>query len=287
MPFNEAVGAGCIDIARVANQWIWDFVHQPDNRKLRAGTGYYSTPFRGGLFGKVKADEVAKQLSRRDVDVLWLGTNPCVPGSLDNIIKPPPDGGHFATFERQMKSGFFGSLKWRSNGEPEADFSPIERPTSNWKVYRDLLEQIGDIESVAMANFIPWGSQNTKALIKRLGTEDPRLLQRALEFSDALNAQVVQALKPRLLVVPFSLGRNPRTHSLSKLIKLSLAQATDVKQHTVCLPKANFNFYTAICQRGKLAVRTLFVPHPASLRVCSESKVLVVAGVMQALGGFD
>jgi hypothetical protein len=31
---------------------IWDFVHQRANVNLRAGTGSYSTPFRGGLLVK-------------------------------------------------------------------------------------------------------------------------------------------------------------------------------------------------------------------------------------------
>src|SRR5439155_600550 len=85
--------SGGTNIASVANRRIGDFVHQRANLNLRPGTSYYSTPFRGGLFGEVEAADVAKQLSRRGVDVLWLGTNPCVPGSLDNIINPPRDKG--------------------------------------------------------------------------------------------------------------------------------------------------------------------------------------------------
>jgi hypothetical protein len=98
MTRDELADPKRIDIARAANRRIWDFVHQRTNVRLRPGTGCYSTPFRGGLFGEMKASDVTKQLSR-GVDVLWLGTNPCVPRSLDNIIDPPPDSGDFSIFE--------------------------------------------------------------------------------------------------------------------------------------------------------------------------------------------
>jgi len=75
------------NVAAAANQRIWDFVHQPANVRLRPATGYYSTPFRGGLFGEVKAAEVAKRLPTQGVDLLWLGANPCVPRSLRGALQ--------------------------------------------------------------------------------------------------------------------------------------------------------------------------------------------------------
>jgi len=285
MPCEKIADLRCIDIARSANRRIWDFVHQRGNVNLRAGTGYYSTPFRGGLFGEVKASEVAKQLSTRRVDVLWLGTNPCVPRSLDNIINPSAGNGDFPSFERQIESGFFGSLKWKPNGTPEADFNPIETPTSSWKVYRDLFKQIGSLECMAMANFIPWGSQNTEALVAKLGAANRPLLQRAIEFANDLNAEIVQALAPRLAIVPFSLGRNRSLNAVGCL-GLSLKQATDAKPYSVRLREGSFNYFTGTCQRGKLAVRTVFVRHPASLRLSNESKRRVVSEVAQTLEDF-
>jgi hypothetical protein len=152
---------------------------------------------------------VAKQLSARSVDALWLGTNPCVQRSLDNIINPPAGIGDFPSFEKQVDSGFFGSLKWGPNGTPEADFNPMETPTISWKMYRDLFKQIGCLECVAMANFIPWGSKTTEVLITQLGAANRPLLQNVLEFVDDLNVQIVEALAPRLVFVPFSLWSKP------------------------------------------------------------------------------
>jgi hypothetical protein len=233
---KNVVGVKSLDIAAAANERIWDFVHQRPNRRLRAGTGHYSTPFRGGLFGEVMALDVARQLSRRRVDVFWLGANPCVRRSLDNIITPPKRGGDFPVFERQMQSGFFGSCKWDANDLPQPDFNPIERPTTSWKVYRRVFEQIGRLDSVVMANFIPWGSQDMREFIGRLGAVNRLLLQRVIEFADALNAEIIQTVAPRFVVVPFSVGRSRKLNGVGR-VALSIEHAIDIRPHALRLPK--------------------------------------------------
>jgi hypothetical protein len=270
------------DIARGANRRIWDFVHQRANLNLRPGTGHYSTPFRGGLFGEVKATEVAKQLSTRRVDILWLGANPCLPRSLKNIITPPADAGDFPNFERQIESGFFGSLKWASNGTTRPDFNPIERPVGNWKIYQDFLKQIVSLQCVVMANFIPWGSANMKGFITQLGTANPSLLQRVIEFTDHLNIEIVAALRPKLIVIPLSLGRS-RTLNAGGKVGVSLAKAIDVRSWSVLLSEGRFTFYTGICDRGKLTVPAVFLRHPASLRLSKESKKRLSRELAQSL----
>ena len=92
---------------------------------------------------------MTKQVSRSGVDVLWLGTNPCVERSLENIIHPPADRGEFPSFEHQMESGLFGSCLW-DRGNPSPDWNPIERPAGNWHVYRDMLSRIARLEHVAL-----------------------------------------------------------------------------------------------------------------------------------------
>lgn len=73
------------NIFHAFNQRIPHFVRKPATRRLRAGTGAYSTPFRGTLFGLSDAEAVSRRLRTRRVDPLWLGANPCVPRSLKNI----------------------------------------------------------------------------------------------------------------------------------------------------------------------------------------------------------
>jgi len=86
------------NIVRAANRRIRDFVHNDANRRnLVPATGCDSTPFRGSLFGEAESDPVAKQLPRLGVDVLWLGTNPYVPRSLENTVRPPRGHGRLST----------------------------------------------------------------------------------------------------------------------------------------------------------------------------------------------
>lgn len=274
-----------LDVAQSANQRIWDFVHQRANVSLRPGTGYYSAPFRGRLFGEDKSAAVAKQLRTRRVDVLWLGTNPCVPGSLRNILRPPKGRGDLPSFEMQMKSGLFGSCRWESSGDGSADFNPIETPQRNWRVYQRLVARIARPKWVAMANVIPWGSTSTENLIGRLGAANLPLLRRVLEFADDLNIEIVQALSPRLMVVPLSLAQSRRLDAV-RPSGLGLSQAMDSRSHTLGLAEGNFRFYAGYCRRGNLNVRTVFLRHPASLRLSSESKTRVVAGVARVLDHF-
>lgn len=270
------------NIFDAVNRRIWAFVHERANQHLMPGTGSYSALFRGSLFGQAESAAVAEQLTTRGLDVLWLGTNPCVPRSLENIINPPKGKGDFPAFERQMNSGLFGSWRWSDDGQRSLDWNPIESPTPSWEVYRDVLAEIARLDCVAMANFIPWGSQDAEALTKNLGAVNRPLLERAFEFADDLNAEIVQALAPKLMVVPFSLGRNRRFDAVRPL-GLSLSRAVDSKRHTVALPEGAFTFHTARCQRGKLTVPTVFLRHPASLRLRNEAKKRIIEGVARIL----
>jgi hypothetical protein len=205
-----------------------------------------------------------------------------MPRSLEYIINPPKGNGDFPGFERQMKSGLFGSWRWDDAGNCSPDWNPIERPRGNWQVYRDILERIARLERVAMANVIPWGSRNAEALVKQLSVANRPLLQRALEFADYLNAEIVQALAPKLLIVPFSLGRT-RIFDTVRPFEFMLARALDPERHEVALPEGRFTFHTGRCVRGRLTVRTAFLRHPAALRLSREARKRVIAGVARVL----
>ncbi len=273
------------NIVRTANRLIWDFVHHRSNVALRAGTGCYSTPFRGGLFGQEQSTEVARRLATRRVDVLWLGTNPCVPASLRYIVERPRGLGDLPSFRRQMESGFFGSRLWDADGTESADFNPIETPERNWRVYQRLVTKIARPRWVAMANVIPWGSRSIDQLVDRLRAANLPLLKRILEFADDLNVRIVEALSPRLMVVPFSLARS-RVLDQVRSMTLSLHGASNLRCHVIGVDEGNFRFYTGHCRRGKLTVRTVFLRHPSSLRISGASRRRVVAGVARVLERF-
>jgi hypothetical protein len=273
------------NIAAVANDRIWDFIHLRANARLRPGTGWYSTPFRGGLFGRAKSNEIAKSVSRLGVDVLWLGANPAVRESLKNILSWRAGGGHLPSFERQMKSGFFGSWKWTDAGAVP-DWNPIDAPRGGWRTYHSLLGQVARLDRVAMANLIPWGSQDARTLLSRLDATEPNLLRRMLEFADDLNVEIVEALRPRLMFVPLSLARNRQLEAIHSL-GVSLSQATEVSMHEVMLREGRFKFYTGITRRGRVMVPTVFIRHPASLRLSVRSRARLIRHVGSVVDRFQ
>lgn len=270
------------NVLAAINQHIFDFVHEPANRRLRPGTGSYSTPFRGTLFGLAEGRAVAQQLETRGVDVLWLGTNPNVPRSLEHILNPRLGDGDFPDFERQVGSGLFAHRDWESPGERPACWNPIQDPRGGWIVYRDLLAKVANLERVTMANFIPWGSRSARQLLDGLGAADSALLKRAIGFADELNVEIVGALKPSLMVVPLSLGRMRQLDAVM-CTGVAMQQTDDVRHHHVTLDGRRVNFYTGICRRGSHDVPTLHVPHPASLRLSVGSKHHLTDELSQAV----
>ena len=77
------------------------------------------------------------------------------------------------------------------------------------------------------------------------------------------------------MVVPISLGRNRSLDDVWPL-GFTLNAAISVKKHAVALPEGTFNCFTATYRRGNLTVPTVFLRHPASLRLTRDSKKRVV-----------
>jgi len=81
-----------LNIFEVINNNISDFVENQENKALKRGTGSYSIPFRGSIFGEIETAKVLSKLNAESVDVIWLGSNPNVPESLDAILSPSSQG---------------------------------------------------------------------------------------------------------------------------------------------------------------------------------------------------
>lgn len=272
------------DIAREANRRIFDFVHQPANERLRPGTGYFSTPFRGALFGLEKSSQVASRLTSERVDVLWLGSHPNVPDSLERILRPESGPSEFWSFQMQMESGFFGSRRWARNGAAEPDWNPLVTPKGGWHSYHQLLTAISRIDHVAMANYFPWGAKELRIFAQDLAVADRPLLRRALEFAEDLMGSIVDALNPSLLIVPFSVAGNGDVQKVNRS-GLSLDGAADVVRHSADLERAKFDFYTGSCRLGSKTVRALFVPGAGSLFLTREDKKRMVDAVARVVDG--
>jgi len=261
------------------NDDIYSFVNCAGNEALLEGTGSYSTPFRGSLYGEVDARKVDAELIKRGgVDVLWMGSNPNVQDSLKSILN--------ASNDRKQLDSFIDPCNRRMYSEQGFDggpgFDPIHHPsTRGWKLYNQLISKVGDIDSVAMANFVVWGSANFDKFLSEISIMDRLLLQRILAFSVELNLNIVKTLNPKLIVVPFSLGRNA---SLKSIAPEYLRLGKHCREHKVFGLKRAFTFYLQDSPEGIPSTRILHVPHPSSLRFGVEAEQQIIEAVCREIG---
>lgn len=274
-----------MDFFQSLDRQIFDFVEAPENRRLRAGTGSYSTHFRGMLFGQKASVAVAAKIQAQRVDVLWLGANPSVPTSLERILDPHADDAHFNTFLAQMKSGMFS----QHAVEPNADFipwNPIQNPTKNWVIYNRILSNpaVADIDAVAMANIFPWGSKEMVDLAAGIRGLDRSLWHRVTEFANHINIQIVEALRPKLLIVPRSVGGADRPAS-KELRGMGLVEsdAKELISGAVTIDGKQRKYSTGICVRGRIEVPVAYLPHPASLKITTLGRAQIVERFTEVL----
>ena len=128
---SSAAKAGSMtNIIDQLNAAISQFVQRPENYILLPGTGGFSTPFRGSLFGYTRAADVHRELeNRRRASVLLLGSNPNCPESLQNIQSAKPGPGTWLDFGRQAASGYYGHAVARADGGITV-WDPLHNPTS-------------------------------------------------------------------------------------------------------------------------------------------------------------
>jgi hypothetical protein len=194
-----------------------------------------------------------------------------MPRSLDFIVAATPGDGDWPTFVAQQESGRYASQRFDADGNATDDFNPLQEPQRQWVHYRDALTQAGvDISTVAMANFLPWGSANTHTLLQTLHTARPALLDAMVAFGNSLNTDIIRALRPRLLLVPFSLGRDlDRAHP----VNVGMSHATNMRSHR--LPdggERDMEMFAGTCHVGGETLAVAYVRHPAGLRVRKESQ---------------
>jgi hypothetical protein len=241
------------DLAAWLNNEIAAFVGQASNARLRPGTGAYSAPFRGPLFGTDDRRAVAARLRTRRVDVLWFGSNPRVPQSVAQIVHGATGAGDFHEFTYQWRSDLFGSVRWTADGQPRGTFNPLGDAPRFWYVYRDAFDEaFGSVDGVAMANAFPWGSRNMTDLGRQVRAADPLLWNRMVAFVDFLTRTMIRTLRPRLLLLPYSLDT-------VTTLRLTL-RATDAR---VVFEQPKLTVRAGTYRDAALAVPALYGPHPS------------------------
>jgi hypothetical protein len=249
------------------NAEITRFVSDERNARLRAGTGGYSTPFRGQLFGKRRASEVDAELAKgRTVDVLFLGANPNCPESL-KAISGERDDSDWADFERQAGSDEFGHLaatedrRWDPLHDPE---SLGRGQRASWAFYTDCLrDAAGGLDAVALANVLPWGSADVDALVRAARAADPGLPDRIAAFAEGQLTRMITTLRPKVVVCPKSVASKPWARALcvstSRVSPPRNVGPTEVAGR-------GYRFLRAEMTGAFHGLPILFIDHPSALR---------------------
>ena len=283
---------------------LWKFVEQEGNEPLKYAVNPSILPFRGSPFGKIKADDIDKKLKSERADVLWFGSNPNSPDSLHRLLwrKPPKRWNDKNSKECEEFEDQYKALKssreatqdpWHPTNNPKG-WDPIQNPKGGWVHYRNGLAGVLDpkwkdnkyppsLSGVIMANAIPWGSHTLDELLDVLFEFDQELLKKILAFSDQYVAKMIEALNPKLIIVPLSLARNKTLQKINiykddnkqKKHRLLLdenaavgkkeAYEDDKKNDGDKNKRRNFSYFSQQSHGRKW----LYVRHPSSLRIPS------------------
>ncbi len=259
---------------RNLNLRIRDFVLEAGNARLRAGTGSYSTPFRGTVFGHQSIDLAEARIAAGARCVLWLGANPNVPASVERILDKE-GGDDWPDFERQLQSGQLGHVTAEGKS-----WDPVNDPPGKWTIYSEAFEQTGLRERTLMANVIPWGSSNTMEFLRPLREADHELAVRMLLFVDRLNVELVEATRPLFMVVPRSIADNVEIRRALPEFGLLRKQLAGASMFKVPANRSRaWRCYVGALRRGSIDVPTLVLPHPDAFRCSADARAAISAEV--------
>ncbi|MCU4674300.1 hypothetical protein N7931_01530 [Catenovulum sp. 2E275] len=245
-----------MNIFDVVNTKIIEFVSRSENHNLQRGTGSYSVPFRGSLFETTNTTKVLTELENQAVEVIWLGSNPNVPGSLQAILDSALPT-HFNGFLDQQLNNNFSEAYADKSGVLHPCWDPINKPNNKWQFYTEVLNKKFGAHKTLMANIVPWGSKNFKAFTGELKKLDADLLARALSFSYELNNLIIEYFKPKVILVPKSINSSTSTEWCLHPSKLMQIRHYQVKG------KVAFIFSVGLVEVDGTLIKVVTAPHPS------------------------
>jgi hypothetical protein len=268
---TKPAGESILAQLRGINYKILNFAQRPENLALLPKTRSYSTPFRGTYGGEFLQHKVAERLENWPVEVLVMGSNP-------NDVGDTPAATKYRSLEEQIASGFYGEAYWEAGGRPVPGWSPFNDWKPGWQLLTNTIQSMGS-DCVTMANYLPWGSRDLQDLATKT---EPGLLDRVVRFSDELFEDVLQVLRPKVVIVPKSLTGD----ALAGRSLLS-AQRREAKQISVPYSVTGGS-RRLVLEIGALRVRGLetrlvHLAHPSSWRVPVHSREAVKRGLARVL----
>ena len=269
--------AHAADELRFINASIWEFANRPENRSLVAKTRSYCTPFRGPLFGEVMQDAVAAALMQRRVDVLILGANPNDVADTGNHTP----SARYRSLREQMQTGFYSEAQWDHQGQPVPGWSPFTDSKLGWKFLLQTILRAGcSFEAVTMANYLPWGSKDIQQFSVAI---EPELLQRIVGFADRLLIRIVQLLRPRVVIAPFSVTAGKYLGGSMLVEHRALATHKKVIYRRKS-GSMTFNVHYGTFMAGDTETMLVHLQHPSSIRGTLETLEVVADQLALILG---
>lgn len=260
-----------------------------DHPRLRPGTGSYSTPFRGSLFGEHTAVAVAAKLDQGErVDILFLGSNPNVPRSLNMIQHGYQRDGDWNYFETQVESGLFGDMNpdAPADREQKIGWDPIHAPKGHWKFFADeILGKVTSRDRVAMMNAVPWGSADFASFLKTLRDMDEALLRDVLTLSERLLMVAMRRLRPKVLLAPFSLVDNKLLNDVCEGREDERAFPLALQGEAEKPAVRSYRIVRTQVRWGELDLPMVCMGHPSALRYQRSEKRKEIAERLRAALG--
>lgn len=254
------------DAARVLrdiNESILRFVERPENLALLPQTRSFSTPFRGKPFGKLLMTEVAAESERRRLEVLVIAANPNADADSDELAR-------FGSLREQIEGGYFGEAYFDAGRRPRPGWSPRDDPKLGWKrLFRSIGAAGLDVEAVAMANFLPWGSAQLDDFAKNT---DPMLLQRIVTFANAQLEQIVALFKPKVIVTVRSISETPGFSGSSVASWRTRARHVEMRVPTAAGTSKPVNLYVGEARFADARATMIHMQHPGYLRLAREAE---------------
>ncbi|WP_417794392.1 hypothetical protein [Terasakiella pusilla] len=190
------------EIYRQTNEFL------EENASLKAGTGRYSSFFRGTIMGTGKGCEAEERLGGAGVDVLWLGSNPNISSSLAAVLTKSNDFSSYAEYVEQVDTGYFSEINLDTLQPTWDPVNPDNKVSWQWRYLGNLVCEKYDRNKILMANFVPWGSANFNEFLKQVSEYDPELLRSILAFCNHIHQFMIVSLKPKLVILPKSIAEN-------------------------------------------------------------------------------
>lgn len=170
-------------------------------------------------------------------------------------------------FERQIKSGYVGHLYESDSSQISSPWDPISNPRAAWHVYSGAIRDSLGADSAVFMNYFLWGSCELKEFRKK----EPDIFRRSVLFSDKIFSEVLSAVRPKVIIVPFSLVREAKRSTFSGAVLMSLLEGKQ-EEYEYLDRGRQFKWFSRAGPEAYGTPLVIGLPHPASIRLSKTGR---------------